>query len=184
MRSLNTVSDHLALIRQYAEALQNGDIPRANGIANRLAIETGHEEVTDFNSAKILVSDEIVRLLTNTGGTLTDRQDMQHTLDAANSPEQLTGWANTMQNFVRGRFNALQTQYVNVPGAGETEKTQRAQDFNQMLTPESQRIFEGSTAPIPGRARPPDATGPDGKPRWFKGGDRKDTGNWTSEPQQ
>src|SRR6185503_16418517 len=91
MRSLNTVADHLSLMREYAAALQTGDIPRINQVQQLLSKETGWPEVTNFNVARDIMADEVVRLLTSTGGTEADRAGMQSRFAAAMSPDQMHG---------------------------------------------------------------------------------------------
>jgi hypothetical protein len=135
LRSLNTLVDHISLSREYADALRNGDFPRANALVNRWAIETGHPEVNDFNAARTIMADEVVRLLTNTGGTETDRKDMQAIFDPNAAPEQLAGAMNVAQRFVTGRLTALEQQYA------RNDPTRQKEFREQMLTPEASRFF-------------------------------------------
>ncbi len=135
MISLNTVADHLALMREYADALNNNDIPAANAVLNRLNKEAGYSNVTNFDTARDIMADEVVRLLTSTGGTEADRAGMQQRFASSGSPAQIVGALDVAQNFVIGRFNALQQQY-----AGNDKKRQ---DFfqNDMMTAQAKRMF-------------------------------------------
>lgn len=177
MRSLNTVADHLSLFRQYADALNNGQTVLANRLINRFALETGDPSVTDYEAAKTLMAGEVVRLLTATGGSVTDRTEAQGLADRAFTPQQLQGVADTLTNLVHGRLDALQTGYVNnVPGRSDVEKQRAATDFFQMMTPGAQEVFS-HTIPVPGAATPnapaatytpqnPNPTLPKGSPSW------------------
>ena len=150
--ALNTVADHIALFRQYADALRNGDVQRINQLQNRLATEAGSPEIINFALAGRITGDEVVRLLTTTGGTVTDREDIATRLASYDSPEQLQGAADTLTNYVRGRYAPLRQQYAR--GDAEKEKY-----FDQnMVTPEAHQLFTGPQRPIGGETPPPPAT--------------------------
>lgn len=154
--SLNTVADHLSLLKEYATALNNKDIPRANQLLNQFATETGKPEVTNFETARDIAADEVIRLLTTTGGTEADRQGMQSRFSAAASPEQLMGAIDVAGRFVSGRLTAMEQQYAG-------NDAQRKSEFEgEMLTPGARDWFTGgarSTAP-PSYSHT--ATGPNG----------------------
>jgi len=169
--SLNTVADHLTLLRDYSDALNNGEVQRANQLLNRIAVETGHPEVNNYKLAATITGDEIVRLLTVTGGTSEDRRDVQQMFSTISSPEQLKGAIDTASNFVRARFEPLEQQYLQGAATNE-ERAQRRQDFvDTVLTPEARALWEsggghdnatGATQsmPVPSAfAHDPDGTG-------------------------
>jgi hypothetical protein len=158
MTSLNTVADHLKLMQEYSEALRKGDtpfteIPRLNQLIQRIAVERGLPEVTNFNVARDIMADEVVRLLTSTGGTEADRAGMQSRLSAMMSEYQQTGSLTAFERFVAGRFKGLEQGYAR-------NDPERVKDFREnLLTPEARAIFtrhggvESGGAPQPG-ARP------------------------------
>jgi hypothetical protein len=188
--SLNTVADHILRVHDYAEALKNGQIPRANAIANTIAKNLGKPEITNFEAGRDIMADEVVRLLTTTGGTEADRKGMQDRISSMQSPEQFAGVFGALKDFTGARFEALRQQYAQ----GDP---QREKDFmERMLTPKGRQVFEKVSgqstgadvgAPVPttgGTARPGTASGGgppvgtvDGGYR-FKGGDPKDQSNW------
>ena len=135
MRQLNTVSDHLVLMREAAEAMDAGDIPRANQVMQRLGVELGHPEITNFELGRDIAANEIVRLLTATGGTEADRTGMQDRFRAYLSKGQMTGAIDTATDFVRGRFNALEQLYA------RNDPARRKEFEEEMLTPTSRDIF-------------------------------------------
>lgn len=141
--SLNTVADHLGLLREYAEALQNNDTPRVNQLLNRLRQETGHPEINNYQLAATIAGDEIVRLLTTTGGTEADRQDIQQRFSQIGSPAQLIGAIDTASNYVRSRFGPLETMYAQ--GATTDQLRQdRIKEFEDVvLTPEARALWKG-----------------------------------------
>ncbi len=139
-RSLNTLADHVALTREYGEAMRNNDIKRANAALNQWAIETGHPEVNDYNVARTIMADEVVRLLTNTGGSEQDRSGMQALFDTNAAPEQIEGALNVATRFVHGRLSALEQQYA------RNDPKRRAEFENNILSPAAKRFY---TANVP-----------------------------------
>lgn len=153
VRSLNTLADHVSLAREYGEALRNNDIPKANAALNRWAAETGHPEVVDYNVARTIMADEIVRLLTNTGGAEADRQGMQALFDPNSSPEQINGALNVATRFIKGRLEGLEQQYAR-------NDPKRRQEFeSSILSPKARDVY---TAKIPGATEK--QTAPQGGP--------------------
>lgn len=159
MISLNTVADHVALLRQYALALQNHDLQMQNQVVNRMATQAGWPEVVQFALAGTIAGDEVVRLLTTTGGTREDREGIQRLLSPYNSPEQLVGAVDTLANFVRSRYDPLKQQY----SQGNPVKEQHF--INEMLTPEARDLYT-SGPPATVRGGPaPSSGGPNAAPQ-------------------
>lgn len=144
VQALNTVADHVNTVRKLAEAEQNGDIPRVNAILNQLNVESGYDKVTNLQTAANIMSDEIVRLLTSTGGTETDRRMMDSHFGPNMSPAQMKGALDVAEHMVAGRFKALEQGYAaNDPG--------RRQYFeNTILTPEAREMFARNQNAPPG----------------------------------
>jgi hypothetical protein len=140
MAALNTVADHLKLMQQYARELRTGDtpfteIPRLNQIIQFAAKERGLPEVTNFNVARDIMADEVVRLLTSTGGTEADRQGMQSRLAPMMSEYQQSGSLTAFERFVAGRFKGLEQGYAR-------NDPVRTKDFREnLLTPEARELF-------------------------------------------
>lgn len=177
LRSLNTLAGHIGLLREYGEALRNGNVVRANQLLNAWSLETGHPEVTDFNEARTIAADEIIKLLTNTGGTESDRQGMQAIWSPNASPEQLAGASNVATRFIKSRLDGLQQQYA------RNDPTKRQEFTDTMLSPEAKSFY---SAQIPGAAEPQRSPEGGGAPQpgavqdgyRFKGGDPGDPNSW------
>ncbi len=180
---MNTLSEHINLVREYADALKNNDIPRINAIVNQWAIETGHPEVNDFNAARVIAADEFVRLLTSTGGTEADRRQMEALLNPNASPEQIAGALNVFSRLANSRFGSLQQQY----SQGNPAKRQEFEE--KLLTPAARKFLHQQLPGAPGPQGPiirPEQGGPqpgdvvDGYT--FKGGDPSEQKNWVQAP--
>lgn len=118
IRSLNVAIDHTDVLRQLGDALKNGDTQRLNALRNRLLVEFGYEGPVDFDVAKKIVGDEVVKaVLGSNAGTGFERAELQAAFDRANSPEQLNGVIETARRLMLGQMRGLEFQY-----AGSDEK--------------------------------------------------------------
>jgi len=132
IRSFNVSISHLDTLSNLADALQNNDIPLINKFANMWEQQTGQPAPTEFNAAKKIVGDELVKAIVGSGGALGDRESMEKTLDASNSPAQLKGVVGTYQELMAGQLAGLSKQY---------ESTTGRQDFGRFLTDEAKDLF-------------------------------------------
>ncbi len=134
VRSINVAMDHTDTLLQLGEALQNGDTRRLNQLKNVIKSEFGYEGPVDFNFAKQIVGDEIVKAVIGNGaGTGEDRRGLQAAFDAANSPRQLVGVIRTADALLGGQLQGLRRQYQ---GAGLT-------DFDAKLSPKAKTRLSG-----------------------------------------
>lgn len=174
MRQLNTLADHLRLLKEYSADLQSGQIPRANAIWQRLMTELGHPEVTSYELGHILAADELVRLITATGGTIEDRSAMQRALAPPSaSPDQIGGAIRAAGDFAHSRFEALEQLYA------RNDPDRRHEFESEMLTPAAKDLFAanaggGNSVPVPDAFKhdPDGTTYKKGGVVWVKKGDR------------
>lgn len=117
-RSADVAIQHLDTADTLAQGLKNGKYPALNAVSNFFATQTGSPSVTKFNAAKNIVSDEINKFVIGGGGALADRELLQKQLDAASSPEQLTGVTNTLRTLMSGQLKGLKGQYDSAIGDG------------------------------------------------------------------
>jgi hypothetical protein len=82
-----------------------------NSIAQRIASETGNPAPTNFDAAKKIVADEVVKAIVGSGGGVSDREEAARAFDKASSPEQLSGAIATAKRLMRGQLNGLKQQY-------------------------------------------------------------------------
>src|SRR5579863_5998749 len=74
VRSLSVATDHLDQLAAAARELQNTGIPGANSVANFFGKQIGNPAVTNFDSMKEIVSDEVVKAVVGTSGAAGDRE--------------------------------------------------------------------------------------------------------------
>jgi len=127
VRSLNVASSHLDTLGTLADALNTGNIQAVNKAANIWKTQTGSAAPTNFEGAKKIVADEVVKAVVGSGGGVADREEAARSIQAANSPAQLRGVINTYKDLMHGQLNGLRQQYEQSTG-----KT----DFERFLSPQ------------------------------------------------
>lgn len=128
VRSLNVAVQHLDQLGQLSTAMANGDVQMVNKIGNYFATQTGGPAPSNFNAAKQIVGDEIVKAIIGAGGGVSDREEAAHNISAASSPQQLAGVIKTYQGLLSGQLVGLKRQY---------EKNTGLNDFEDFLAPET-----------------------------------------------
>jgi len=132
VRAANVFIDHADNLRGAVDALNNGNIPLFNDIAQKYAKNTGQTAPTDFESMKRIVGDELVKAITGSGGALGDREEAAHSLSVANSPAQLKSVLDRYTQLMAGQVNGLRKEYEE---AG-------LKDFDKKLLPRTQQELQ------------------------------------------
>ena len=110
LNSFNTATDHLKILSQLGDALQNGSTPLINNFANQYATATGGAAPTSFNMAKQAVAGEIAKTFKGQA-TEGEISAINSTLNAAQSPAQLKGAIGTALQLMESKRAALMEQY-------------------------------------------------------------------------
>ena len=116
VRSFNVAQDHLSTLAELSAALKNNDYPAINKVSQFVAQQTGSPAPTNFDAAKRIVADEIVKAVIGGRGALGDRKAADETLSKANSPEQLIGVIDTYKKLINGQLNGFEKQYEAATG--------------------------------------------------------------------
>lgn len=158
INAINTVIGHLDSLSTATDALGNSDYPLFNKVANALSRATGSPKVTNFNTVKKAVSDEVTRVWRQAGGSAEDIKAAQDNLDAAGSPAQLHQAIATYGDLLESKLTAFQSQFQQGMGTSDV----------QMVTPAARATLnkleqkagaapaaatgakEGDVKPIPG----------------------------------
>ena len=166
VRSLNVAVNHLDTLGQLSEALNNNDINMFNKIGNTFAQQTGNPVPTNFNAAKKIVADEIVKGIVGSGGGVADREEAAANINAANSPAQLKGVIDTYKQLLGGQLSGLKQQY---------EVSTGKKDFNKFISENTQKNI-GDHSQTPKSNAP--AIGEVKSGYRFKGGNPADQNSW------
>lgn len=152
VRSLNVAVQHLDQLGQLSDAMANGNVQMVNRVGNFIASQTGNPAPTNFNAAKQLVGDEIVKAIVGAGGGVSDREEAAHNISSASSPAQLAGVIKTYQGLLSGQLVGLRQQY---------QKSTGLDDFEDFLAPETRAKLEAHGMATGGA--PPSAGGGGGQ---------------------
>jgi hypothetical protein len=133
IRSLNTAIGHLDQLQKAADALDSGDYPTLNAIANKFSVATGDDPVTTFNAISNAVIGETASVYKGSGATDQEIHNVQNTFDAAQSPKQKRAAVRTTIKLFGSRLHALETQYAEAMG--------KPADFS-ILNDESKKIVD------------------------------------------
>jgi hypothetical protein len=109
--AFNTATDHLELLGEAADALNNGDFQRLNQVGNTFARETGSPAPSNFGAVKSAVAGELSKVFKGTGATDQEISEINSTLNSAMSPDQLHGAIDYYTRLMGGKLNALRSQY-------------------------------------------------------------------------
>lgn len=141
VRSLSVATDHLGTLKDAATALNNGDLPALNKVAQIIAQQTGEPAPTTFDAMKKIVGDEVVKAIVGSGGGVEDRRAAQETLSRAASPQQLSGVVDGYLKLFGGQLGGLRRQY---------EVNTKRKDFEKFLSDAAKQQIPGASATAPG----------------------------------
>ena len=134
IQSVNTAVAHLGTAMELASALYNGDIQAVNRLKQEFKEQFGQDAPTNFNLARQIVGQEIVKAIVLGGGGVTERQDAQSHIDSAESPEQLQGAATTAKSLLAGQLRSAKKRYEGSVGATDFE--------DRFLLPETRKELQ------------------------------------------
>jgi len=131
LNAFNTATEHLKLLSQLGDALQNRSTPLINKFGNLYVTSTGEAAPTNFDTAKNAVAGEIAKTFKG-NATEGEIAAINTIINNAQSPAQLKGAINTALDLMGSKKQALQTQYQQglsgqpaFGGAGTTSDSSR-----------------------------------------------------------
>jgi hypothetical protein len=124
----NTALNHMGMLADAADKLNNGNLQIANKIVNALSIQFGNDAVTNFNTIKTYLGSELAKGFG--GGVATDssRAEAAPILNAIQSPAQLSGGFKTAADLLRGKISAQEAAYSQPPPLGTGQKASLISD--------------------------------------------------------
>jgi hypothetical protein len=140
VRSMSVAIDHLQVAEDLGKALQTGDSRALNAASAALQNQFGYEGPADFNTAKMIVSDEVTKAVAGGNLSMTERTALQNQFSTASSPEQLNGVIGTLKRLLGGQLRGLQRQYENIPGTKPP--------FENKLSPQAKGQLSGAGAAV------------------------------------
>lgn len=130
----SNVTEHLELSRELFKALDNGNVPMFNKLAQTWAQQTGSEVPTDFQSAVNIVGQEMVKSIVPSGGGVSDRDEAQKAFDIAKSPAQGEDAINTIEKMMKTQIRGNERQFINSTGGNK-------KDFLKLISPQAASVL-------------------------------------------
>ncbi|MDE2096855.1 MAG: hypothetical protein KGL39_06370 [Patescibacteria group bacterium] len=137
LRFFNNAVQHLDTLSTLITGLGNGDVQLVNAARNAFKSQFGSVAPNDFNAAKAIVGQEIVKAIVANGGGEREREEAAQQLSAAKSPQQLNGVIDTYKHLMGAQLRDLKQQY-NAAGL---------KNFDKYLIPESQKELANIESP-------------------------------------
>lgn len=107
----NTATEHLKIMAEAADALNNGNVQLFNRFGNDWATATGDPRPVDFDAARNAVAGELSKTFRNAAATDQEIEAVVSTVNSAQSPDQLAGVINYYLRLMGGKMDALRGQY-------------------------------------------------------------------------
>ena len=111
LNALNTAIGHLGQLNQAIDALGNTSFTPYNEAKNLISKMTGNPAVTNFNTTKSAVANELMRVFRQSGASDAEIQEWAKPLNNSNSPDQLRGAVRTAAQLLQSRIEALNNTY-------------------------------------------------------------------------
>jgi hypothetical protein len=111
LTAINTADHHLESLGAAATALQNGDLPMLNRLANQYGVASGSSAPLVFDTLKTALTGELGKAFSGGAATVSEQENISHSINNANSPRQLADVANANRQLMKGKRDALINQY-------------------------------------------------------------------------
>lgn len=154
LQSFKTVQGHLDSMDKLIDALQNKDLKAENRIINFFKTQLGDTSVTNFETAKQVVANEVVRAISAVGGTsaLADRQEAARIFDVAKTPSMLKESIGVLKDLINSKVDTARGFYQVATGKDDFDKliapttmggstTKPAVESKQKATPEEIKAY-------------------------------------------
>jgi hypothetical protein len=111
LTAIGTARNHMKTFKDTADALDNGNFLKANQIGNYLGMQFGSDRATNFNIARSAFAGEVGKAFAGANVGVQDRQELLDKINAASSPAQLKGYADTADELLAGKQKSLKESY-------------------------------------------------------------------------
>jgi len=107
----NTAIEHLNLLKDATDALNNGNVQLFNKYANAWASATGNPAPNNFDTVRNAVAGELSKTFKGTGATDEEIANISGTINSSQSPDQLYGGIDYDLRLMQGKMDALKGQF-------------------------------------------------------------------------
>jgi hypothetical protein len=111
VRSFGVAYSHLDTVEQAVNALNNGDMPTFNRLANYVAVQTGSPAPTNVDTALSMIKGELAKGIVGSHAGEADRAAMLAGVNSNSSPQQILGASQMAKQLILGQASGLKSQY-------------------------------------------------------------------------
>jgi len=111
LTAYRTAYDHLDLLQQASDALENGDVQGLNLLQNGFNEQFGSNAPTNFDAVKTMLAGEIANVAKASGATDQEIAAARAEMNRAQSPEQIKGIIQTNQGLMDQKAQEMLQQY-------------------------------------------------------------------------
>ncbi len=139
----NTAVQHLSMMPQVVDALNNGDVKFLNRVFNGLNAQDGAPAPQLAAQLSQYLGRELVSAVVANGGGEREREAAQSIYGSDNSPQGLLAAADQAKGLIAGRIKSVEQGFVGTMsiGQGDKEEAYRQQFRNANLLPETRRVL-------------------------------------------
>ena len=116
VRAFDTMIGHTEDLKQAALALQNGNFPILNAIANKYGMQTGQTPVQTFNTIRTAVGGEAAKAVTGSSAAEADRAKYMAPFSENLAPAQIAAAVDATQHLGAVQLDSLERQYQRTAG--------------------------------------------------------------------
>lgn len=111
MTAYRTANDHLELLQETMEKLNNGDIQGINQLSNRFKTQFGSAAPTNVEAVRTMLAGELANVAKITGATDPEIAEARKNLNSASSVEQMRGVVEISHQLLDQKANEMYQQY-------------------------------------------------------------------------
>ena len=139
VESLNVGIDHIVSFRKIVDSLKNNDFKDVNRLRNYFSRRYSNPELASFETAKPIISTEVAKGIIG-GNVMTreDRAELQNTIDAAQSWEEINAALDTALVMLAGQMEGLKNQYE----SGLTKRVLDRNPFDERLNDKTKKVLK------------------------------------------
>ena len=112
VRSFGTANRHLDTLAELGKDLKNDQVPAWNVFANYINKATGAAAPSNFEAAKMIIADEVLKGVLGGQGALKDREQLAASIKGSSSPEQMMGFIKTARDLIAGQLQGYRNQFT------------------------------------------------------------------------
>ena len=136
LNALNTAIGHLGQLSNAVKELNNGNFTPWNAFANYLSQKAGKPAVTNFDTTKQAVANEMMRVFRQAGASDAEIQEWAKPISSSNSPDQLNGAIRTAANLLQSRIEALNNTYNRGMGTANVDT------LSAFISPHARQVLD------------------------------------------